>query len=412
LKIELIDSRNELDALAGRWDELANSDPRDGFFRTSGWYLSWLDLVRSDAKPFVVVARDEQGTVIGLAPLCRMTHRDHWLPMTAISIGGREVVSGDYLDYLAEPELRAQVLPAILEFLWKARSDWGLLVLGEIFEDGDLHAVVQSFCEREGLSVRRQEERLCPYIELPATFDEYMAVSFNQKRRKEIKRQTRVIVEDFGAVVDVYVGPEQVSANLETLMQLHTGRWTSANQTGNMGRPGFAEFIRKVCSEPPAGSIPRLYVMNHEQKPVAALLVFQSGQSAFAYSIGRDPNCAISHLSPGYALLVWSIRDSIDQGLRYYDFLRGDERHKTHLTKAARKTLTLMIGRSASANAYLRALDLKDAFKNRFPEWWDRLVTSRDQRLQGGEAHETATAKVAKREPARETENVESDAAV
>ena len=254
------------------------------------------------------------------------------------------------------PKFVAQVLPAILDFLWSARSDWDLLILGEIFEDGDLHAAVQAFCEREGLALRHQEERLCPYIELPSTYDDYLA-TFSQKRRKELKRQTRVILEDFGAVVEVHTGAQAVAENLDVLMQLHTGRWNSANQTGNMGRPGFARFLQHVCSAPPAGSVPRLYLMKHEQKPVAALLVFQSGQAALAYSIGRETNCHISHLSPGFALLAWSIRDSIEQGLRYYDFLRGDERHKTHLTKSSRKTVTLMIGRSLCANAYLRALD-------------------------------------------------------
>lgn len=379
IKMELVTRREDLAGLAERWDELANAEPRDAFFRSAGWYSSWLEDIRPDAEPFVVVARDSAGEIVGLAPLCRLKYRDHWLPMDAISSGGREVVSGDYLDYLTVPHARAEVLPSLLDFLWDVRSRWGLLVVGEVFEDGDLHCEIKTFCNRRGLGFRQQEERICPYIELPPTFDEYMA-TFSRKRRKEIKRQSRVMLEQFGATVEVHATPELVVANLDSLMRLHTDRWQSANQTGNMVRPGFARFLNRVCAGPPGGATPRLYLMKQEQKPVAALLVFHSGPSALAYSIGRDPNCAISHLSPGFALLFSSIKDAIEQGLHYYDFLRGDEGHKTHLTKSARKTVTLLVGRSLSANAYLRALNLKDAVKRRFPEWWDRRITAGEQR--------------------------------
>jgi CelD/BcsL family acetyltransferase involved in cellulose biosynthesis len=71
---------------------------------------------------------------------------------------------------------------------------------------------------------------------------------------------------------------------------------------------------------------------------------------------------------------VRSILDAIQEGFRYYDFLRGDERFKLHLTKSARKTVTLVIGRSPSAGAYLQALQVKDFVKEHFPGWWNRLT--------------------------------------
>jgi CelD/BcsL family acetyltransferase involved in cellulose biosynthesis len=380
MKVELVNRREDLNALAPRWDELARQDERDGFFRTSGWYLSWLDHVRTDVQPFVVVVRGADGEIAGLAPLCRLANPDRWLPMSGVSIGGREVVSGDYLDYLSAPGSRDEVVRSILDFLWKDSPQWDLLITGEVFKNGDLHRAVQSFAERKDLPFRVQEERACPYIELPPTFEQYLADGFSRKRRHEIKRQTRVMLEEFGAQIEVYDRPAEISANLDLLVQLHSGRWQSANQTGNMGRPGFVRFLYRVCEAPPAGATPRLYVMRHQQQAVVALLVFYFGQSALAYSIGRDPECCISHLSPGFAVFVRSIQDAIGQGLRYYDFLRGDERYKSHLTKASRQTVTLVIGRSPSARAYLQALQIKDFIKQHFPAWWGRVTGPADQR--------------------------------
>ena len=397
MSIEVLTTAQGIAAVADEWDALANADPRDAFFRTSRWYQCWMQHIRPDAEPFVVVVRDSSGTALGIAPLCRMEYRDRWLPLQAIAFAGREVVSGDYLDWPILPEHRSLVIPQVLEFLWEQRAKWSLLLLGELFEDSDLHQAARSFATSKGLRLRHQEERLCPFIELPATFDEYLANGFSQKRRKEIKRQLRILLEDHGASLQVFSGADAVHGELETLARLHTDRWESASQTGNLVRPGFAKFLEEICAKPPAGSTPRLLVIHHDAKPAAALLLFHSGQSALAYSIGRDPASKVAHLSPGYVLLVLSIRDAIQQGLRYYDFLRGDERHKTHLTKTARTTVTLLMANSLSATAYLTALDTKDAFKTRYPTWWARLIGESGQRLPqpppaGGSAQPAAEA--------------------
>jgi len=381
MNVEVVSRREELARLASRWDELALSDPRDGFFRTSGWYMTWMDDIAPDAEPFVIIVRDSGGAVVGVAPLCRARYRDRWLSMKAVSFGGREVVSGDYLDYVAAPHARAEVVSAILEFLWKMRSQWGLLVLGELFENGDLYRDACAFFGRRGLMLRRQEERLCSYIELPPTFDDYLAGCGHETRR-QIRKKTRLL-EKAGAEVQVCSGPDAVTEKLDVLIQLHTARWDHVNQTGNMNRPGFVRFLQRICAAPPAQSTPRLYLMQHEQKSAAALLVFHARDSALAYSIGRDPGAPISNLSPGLILYVASIRMAIEEGLRHFDFLRGDEGYKSHLTKSARRTVTLVVGRSPSAAAYLQALRLKDWIKQRFPTGWDRLISSREQRLPG-----------------------------
>jgi CelD/BcsL family acetyltransferase involved in cellulose biosynthesis len=379
MTVELVNRREDLARLAPRWDELAYCDSRDGFFRTSAWYTTWMDDVRPDAQPFVIVVRDASGRVVGIAPLSRAKYRDRWLPMDAVSFGGREVVSGDYLDYIAAPHARAEVISAILEFLWEKRSRWGLLVLGELFENGDLYNAALSFFGSRGLNLRRQEERFCPYIELPSTFDDYLA-GCGYETRRQIRKKTRLL-EKAGAEVQVCSGPAAVAESLDALIQLHTARWADVNQSGNMNRPGFVRFLQRICAAPPAESTPRLYLMKHEQKFAAALLVFHTRHSALAYSIGRDPASPISNLSPGLILFVSSIRFAIEEGLRHFDFLRGDEGYKSHLTKSARLTVTLLVGRSASAAAYLHALRLKDWIKQRFPTSWDRLISSRDQRL-------------------------------
>lgn len=366
IRAALVRGQEELQALQGCWNELALNDPRDGFFRTYQWYSSWIRNIRSDAEPFVVVARDDAGDIVGLAPLCRMTYRDHGFRLNAVSSAGREVVSADFLDYLSVVGRREAVLDSIMAFLWEVRSEWEILIAGELSEGGDLALAVEGFAEKQGLPLRRQEERICPYIQLPSDFESYLR-GLSQKMRYEIRRDTRELIEKRGAKVRVYTDPTQVGAHLDTLIRLHQAHWERVSEPGNLGRPGFGDFLRDICIAPPLGATTRLYILEYEDKPAAALLAFWFGENALFYQTGWDPDSPVARLSPGMVLVAQSIRDAIEGGLRYFDFLRGEETYKSRLTKTSRNTVTLLVARSFLAKEYLRVARLKDSVK--------RLVT-------------------------------------
>jgi len=361
MKCELVTRREDLGALAQRWDELARSDPRDGFFRTSGWYLAWLRHVRPDAEPFVVVVRDAGGNIIGLAPLCRVKYRDLGFRLAGISWGGREVVSGDFLGFLADGGATPQVIPAILDFLYRMRSQWSLMIIGELIDGSQSCHAVETLAQEHRLPIRRQEERICPYIALPPSFDEYLN-TLSSATRYNIRRRIREF-EKKGGCARVYSGPEEISHHLDTLIRLHLERWRRDNLPGTFGRPGFAAFLREVCTQPPAGSTCRLHLLTWQAAPVAALLTFYFGDSALYYQAGWDSQ--FSSQSPGLVAMAHSIRDAIEHGVRYYEFLRGDEAYKSRWTKTYRKTATILVGQSLMSKQYLRAARLKDIVKYR-----------------------------------------------
>jgi len=365
LRAEVLVHDDALVAVRDEWDTLAQHDPRDGFFRTATWYLAWRRHIRPDSTPFVVAARSHDGRLLGLAPLCRVKHRDLGFRLNAIGFGGRDVVSGDYLDVLAA-ESRPAVMEAVLDRLWDVRSRWGLLVLGETIDGGDFQKAVESWAARRNLAIRRQEQRRCPYIELPQRFDDYLR-SLGDSMRYQVRRRTRDILEKHGARIEVCTRPDEMAAGLATLVRLHLARWRSSDNEGTLGRHGFPEFLRYVCVSPPAGTRPRLYVLNHDGRPAGALLAFHFGESALYYQAGWDPDSPLSRLSPGVVLMGQSIEDAIASGLRYYDFLRGDEAYKSRWTKTARTTTTLLVARTPMARAYLATAHLKDRLKHLLP---------------------------------------------
>jgi len=362
MKVSVVTRREELAALVTRWDELAQKDRRDGFFRTSGWCLPWMKYLRPNAQPFMIVVSGDDGKIAGIAPLCALSYCNLGFRLRALSLPGREVVSGDFLDFVTEAESRPAVIDAVLDFLREAASKWSLLVMGEMIEGGDLHRAVNNMARRSGFAIRRQEERICPYIELPTSFDEYLA-SLTSSSRSHIRRRVREVIEKKGARIDVYSEPDEIVPRLNTLIRLHLNRWRSDNLPGTLGRPGFASFLREVCTTPPIGSRCRLYILTHRETPVAALLAFHFSQSALYYQAGWDPDSPLAQHSPGVVIMARSISDAIDQGLRYYEFLRGDESYKSRWTRTYRNTITLLVARSFMARGYLHTAQLKDLLK-------------------------------------------------
>jgi CelD/BcsL family acetyltransferase involved in cellulose biosynthesis len=361
MRIVCVTRREELDALAGAWDDLARRDPRDGFFRTFVWYRAWMEHIRPAAQPFVLLARDEHGALVGLAPLCRLRYADLGWRLNAIAWAGREVVSGDFLDVVTTPAARAGVLPAMLDFLCARRRDWSLLVLGELVEQGDSDHAVQSLAARYGLPLRRQEERVCPFITLPGTFDEYLA-GLGSSTRYHIRRRMRDVARR-GAEVCTFSDPEDVAGRLATLVRLHALRWRRDRQPGTLGRPGFAAFLRDVITHLPDGAACRLYELHHGGATVASLLTFRFGQSVLYYQAGWDPDSPVASVSPGVTLMASSIRDAAEDGFRYYEFLRGDEAYKSRWTTSCRTTATVLVAGNAVARGYLLVAALKDAVK-------------------------------------------------
>lgn len=375
MRAEVVTDIEQLAALAPRWDELAQCDSRDGFFRTSRWCLSWMRHIRPDAQPFVVVVRNSSGDVVGLAPLCRVTYRDLGFRLQALSWAGREVVSGDFLDFVVEPGCRSEATSAILQFLWAVRSRWSLLIMGELIDGADSERALRCMNESIRLPVHRQEERICPYIALPATFDEYLN-TLSSSTRYNIRRRLRN-VQKMSAHVDVYTTPREVTDRLDILIRLHLCRWQKQNLPGTLGRPGFAAFLKAVCADPPPGASCRLYLLSDEKScPVAALLTFCFGQSALYYQAGWDPDSSWASQSPALVLMAHSIRDAIEDGFGYYEFLRGDESYKSHWTSTYRTATTFLFARSLMAREYLRMIRAKDLIK--------RLVSEMKSRVRGG----------------------------
>jgi CelD/BcsL family acetyltransferase involved in cellulose biosynthesis len=354
----ILSTASQLAELVPEWDRVAALEGRDGFCRTAGWYLSWLRYIRPDAQPLVIeVRRDAE--LVGLAPFCRI-HQNRYVRV--LCIGGSHIACGDYLGLLAVPDYQEQVCERVFCRLAELSDEWDLLSLPDVAEDAPLLRYAERFAVARGWKPRAQERRTCPVIELPQTYEKYLA-TLSQNGRRSLRHKRKVLLDELGCEVLVHVRGAALHRALDTLIELHLARWQSVNDPGTLGQPGFREFLQRLSETGVCEEVFRLYELRHQEKSVALLLNFHFGESALQYQSGWDTVSPLAGYSPGSTLMGFAIENAICEGKRYYDFMRGDEAYKHSFARQSRQTATYLFARSVGARAYLANLDLRDHAK-------------------------------------------------
>jgi CelD/BcsL family acetyltransferase involved in cellulose biosynthesis len=113
---------------------------------------------------------------------------------------------------------------------------------------------------------------------------------------------------------------------LETF--LHLFRSSRPDKAEFMDEP-MVRFFRAVAEAMAGQGQLRLYLLDVDGRPGAAVLCLECGRTTYLYNNGFDPGLA--SLNVGTICKVLTIRDCIERGRRVYDFLKGAEPYKKHL---------------------------------------------------------------------------------
>lgn len=162
-----------------------------------------------------------------------------------------------------------------------------------------------------------QLQEVSPYLDLPKTWEEYLA-RLERKYRKELKRKFKRLEE-----VNYEFVPGQ---DIHEFIRLH--RLSDPNKHKFMV-PAMEAFFRELLAMPIPGWEKRLDFLKIDGQYAAATVSFLSRDEWWLYNSGYDPQ--FNYYSPGLVLKAQTIRLSIEAGKRRYDFLRGSERYKYEL---------------------------------------------------------------------------------
>lgn len=302
-----------LDSVLAHWQPDATGVAWNCLFVLPLWLKAWWNNFGQDEDLYLISVRHEHRTV-GIAPLLRNTR-------SARLMGDQNVC--DNLDFIVAPGLAAEFYSTLFHQL---RQDGiARLELGLIRPDSSAYTELLPQAEKLGCRVHCEPAATSYELELPETWNAYLD-SLSGRERHEIRRKLRRLKKagrvNFRLVDDRILAAREMETFLKLFKSNRPDK--AAFMSDKMGA-----FFRDLAMHLAAHGLLKLYFLELDEKPIAAVMCFDYLSTRYLYNNGYDSR--YSTLSAGLLSKVLSIKESFQTGIKTYDFLKGSEAYKRRL---------------------------------------------------------------------------------
>jgi CelD/BcsL family acetyltransferase involved in cellulose biosynthesis len=325
--VEPISDPARLTTLRSEWTELVGDSAADSLFLTWEWMSTWWKH-HARGRRLALLAVREGRDLVGLAPLARRTTRPNTLASAWLEFLGSGVVGSDYLDVI----LRRGREPLALSALSEALDSEGLrLDLVRVpAESASMRTLAGSLSARGWLTLEALTH-VCPFIPLEGQTWESYLMTLGPSHRSTVRRRLRQAQAGAARfrIVDA-VGERQPA--FDALVRLHGLRWGDRSET--FCAPATVAFHEEMMAVALDRGWLRLGLLTQEGTPLAVVYGLRYRDTLYYFQSGFDPRHAAQ--SPGLVALGLSIKSALEEGVRRYDLLHGDEPYKFRWARAAR----------------------------------------------------------------------------
>jgi CelD/BcsL family acetyltransferase involved in cellulose biosynthesis len=338
MHIVTIHTLPELISLEKEWNDLlAISASHVPFLRheyITAWWHGLGGGEWSHGELYVVTARQEQGELIGIAPLFLTDNRDG--EPALMLLGSIEI--SDYLDIIARPEDTPAFMEALLAHLAQEQAPTRhLLDWYNLLEDSLTLLAMPAAAEKLGWKVTQEPLQHCPYIPLPGDWEKYIC-NIDKKQRHEIRRKMRR-AEEYYLPLRWYIA--QDGASLEEEMDSFLDLMACDPNKAKFLTPAMRTQMRSIMQAAYTAGWLQLAFIEVNGEKAAGYLNFDYMNHIWVYNSGLD--FRFSELSLGWVLLGHLLQWANEQQRKYFDFMRGDEQYKYRFGAVDRQVMRLMV---------------------------------------------------------------------
>lgn len=358
LRVQIINDIVKFTALRSEWEELeCNSSA--SIFQTFDWeYLWWKHFASETYHHLLIILIRNDSEVVGIAPFFVQsyslfgfrTFRKLKLIGAGLGYSGSPVLSmdtvgpTDYLDILIRKGYEHQVAASLSVFLRDHSHLWDEIELQNVPETGAMFNHVLPLLKDMGIPIKKEISDVCPRIILPGSVDEYLA-SLNRKLRRKFRLSEKTFLKRSDCSVEEIERGKSTEGGMQVLSSLHQMRWNQIGYPGLFSDKRFAQFQRDIAKALSEKDRLWLRTLRQDGKPVASRLGFKFHGCIYDYLSGFNHEYEGPHdSSPGRALMLDLISDSIQSGCEILDFMRGDEDYKFTLTSTISHNWDILVG--------------------------------------------------------------------
>jgi CelD/BcsL family acetyltransferase involved in cellulose biosynthesis len=322
--IEVVFSEDPRDFQRRDWSGLVRADPAGTIFHTPDFLkLYWEEFGQEPEHLLLAFGEDDEGAQVSAAAFELIGDSLRFL-------GGTEVT--DYMGPVGVPGARA----GFAKGLWAgllSRDDWREADLRGLPEDSAWLKELREAAAGHGLGLEESEDQngVAPILELPSTWDDYLA-QIPSKLRHEIRRKAKKLQGETGPFIVETATEETLLPFLDRFVELHR---MSEGPKGVFMVPGMEIFFRRLGQTFCERGVFRLSFIRARDELAAGTIGFNFGGTYSLYNSAFDRKW--QQLAPGMVLVAEDIRQAIEEGCAVFDFLKGDYAYKYRF--GARKRL-------------------------------------------------------------------------
>ena len=314
--------------IENEWESVLRDSPENTLFLTSQWQKVWWDTF-GDGHTMCGFTYPESNEISAIASLAKSGD-------TVSFIGSEDTF--DYNDFLIRPGHEVGFYQTLLDCMEEQK--FGMLRLVSLRETSPTLQILPDLARKHGYTVEVKEEDVTSGIGLPSTWDEYLSL-LNKKDRHELRRKIRRMDSQTDWKWYSLSEPTEVNERLGEFIKLM--RQSRADKDEFM-TPERERFFYNITQRMSELGLLQLYFLHMDGVTVATSLCFDYGGSRLLYNSGYDPEYA--YYSVGLLLNAMCLKDAIEQGLTYFDFLRGPEPYKAHLGGQQRNLYQMVVTKS------------------------------------------------------------------
>jgi len=310
------------------WESVLQDSPADTLFLTPQWQKVWWDTF-GEGQTMCGFFYPANNGVAAIASLAKSGN-------TISFIGSQDTF--DYNDFPIKLGHEEGFYQALLECM--DEQDCRRMHLFSLRDSSPTLEVFPEMARNKGYTVEIEEEDVTSGIALPGTWDEYLGL-LSKKDRHELRRKLRRMDTQTDWKWYSVTEPAQVAKRLGEFISLMRQSRADKDEFMTPERERFFQNITQRMAE--LGQL-RLYFLDMDGSTVATSLCFDYGGSRLLYNSGYDPE--YGYFSVGLLLNAMCLKDAIDRGLTYFDFLRGPEPYKAHLGGQQRSLYQMVVTKS------------------------------------------------------------------
>ncbi|MBV9025051.1 MAG: GNAT family N-acetyltransferase [Streptomycetaceae bacterium] len=298
------------------WDEFVGA--AGSIFQDSGFLLTWWrdTAAKNPSSEFLAATFTDGGEAIGV---CAFELNGG----TLFFSGGQDVV--DYMGPAAVDGREAAVADAVVRLVFDELR-WERVHLAGLPAGEPLtQALIDAFRQRAPQAVVEVYDQAPRILSAP---EGYLGL-LNSKRRGEVLRKRKRLVEEIGPVEVATSTPDTWCSALEQLLA-----WkASATPAMRDFVTEYGDFVRNLVKELAPKNAAHVVELRTQDRALASAIVLTHRRTKYLYNMSYDMstvNGSHNGLAPGVVLVSHLVEDTLEQGF-IFDFLKGAQDYKVRL---------------------------------------------------------------------------------